>query len=322
MLPPLSAAPRAFLPAFKRVFSCSLETLGLSERRCVACSTPFRLHKGQLPLCPDCIRAMQPRQTGYCPLCGEIAEEPDSPPALCAACLKEAPPWQNMRFFGEYGGLLRELLHRAKYGGDAATLALLGAMLAQIAWDMQQADALVPLPLSASRLKQRGFNQCVEMGRAMLTALPMYKTVYAPIYASVRADNNLLCNNPPVLRLDLLTKYRATPSQTTLPRAQRLENLRGVFKASRQAQGLRILLLDDTSTTGATLREATRTLLRAGAASVQVIFVAHANAFAPQNPHADTFSRAFLNQGGLNNLRNTSPQDFRPTLSALWEKHV
>lgn len=323
MPPVFSAFSRSFshaAQAVKRAFphlSDVFNTFGFSERRCVACFTPFCFHKGQLPLCPDCLLALQPRQTGYCPLCGEIAEETNAPPALCAGCLKAAPPWHGMRFVGEYRGLLRDLLHRAKYSGDAATLALLGKILAQIACDMPKADVLVPMPLSTSRLRQRGFNQCVEIAKAMVAALPAY-THWSRDNASENTSENTLCKNLPALRVDLLTKHRATPSQTTLTRARRLENLRGVFTAAPQVQGLRILLLDDTSTTGASLREATRTLLRAGALSVQVIFVAHANAFAQHNRLSHTPYSHFLKQ----NVHPDSLHNSWHTHFALWEKHV
>ncbi len=199
-----------------------------------------------------------------------------------------------MRFVGEYNGLLRTLLHRAKYAGDAATLALLGHMLAQVAWDMPAVDALVPLPLHFSRLQQRGFNQCVEIAKSMVKILPAYATQNTK---NGDAHGLVICEKVPPICLDFLIKKRPTPSQTTLSRKERLANLQNVFEASPKVQGKHLLLLDDTSTTGASLREAARTLLAAGAASVDALFVAHANAFAPSGIPAQPARPARLVQG-------------------------
>lgn len=112
-----------------------------------------------------------------------------------------------------------------------------------------QADALVPVPLSAQRLRQRGFNQAAQLARLLA---------------------------PQKCLLTALQRPQETPSQRGLTRAARLRNLRRAFTVPAPAlvQGRHILLVDDVLTTGATLRGASQALLHAGAATVSVLAVA------------------------------------------------
>jgi ComF family protein len=115
-------------------------------------------------------------------------------------------------------------------------------------------DLIVPVPLSPARLAERGYNQAWELARrlARSTGVPA--------------------------RADVLQRVLDTPHQADLNRAQRLLNPRGAFTVPTRRRaavaGLRIALVDDVLTTGATAREAAQALLRAGAAAVDVWVVA------------------------------------------------
>lgn len=238
-------------------------TLHLFERRCPICHNVFAdgLTSGSTddvsgPMraaCPACRSAMPRRLAGYCPRCGELMADARSPNTPCGKCLKEPPLWTNFRFHGVFEGALREALHRAKFSADSACLALLASILADICRDLPEVDAIVPMPLHPDRLRVRGFNQCREIAR--LTAR---------------------CRNIPI-RDSLLRKTRNTPPQTSLSRKDRLANLDNVFAASPQAKGLRLLLVDDTATTGTSLRKGTEALIRAGAARVDAAVIARAS---------------------------------------------
>jgi ComF family protein len=114
-------------------------------------------------------------------------------------------------------------------------------------------DWVLPVPLHARRLRQRGFNPSTLLARAAAHATGSF-----------------------VPRLSLLVRQRDTPSQTRLDRGERRRNVAGAFAARRceQLQGRQILLVDDIATTGATLREAARELLRAGASGVDAVCAA------------------------------------------------
>jgi len=154
----------------------------------------------------------------------------------------------TLRAIGAYDGSLRAIVHALKYGkrrSVAGRLAL--RMRAQGADALSGADVVVPVPLHRSRRRTRGFNQAEELGRHL----------------------GLPCRT-------VLRRVRATPSQTALPVAQRHRNVRGAFALARRGdvRGLRVVLVDDVCTTGATLEACARVLREAGAADVTAITAA------------------------------------------------
>lgn len=142
---------------------------------------------------------------------------------------------------GPYRGALRELLLRAKFHGDAASLHGLGTLLAPLALSLPPAHALVPMPLHPARLRERGFNQCQELCRPVAAALGI------------------------PLAPDLLLREVNTAHQRGLSAAARRQNLRGAFVAAPECAGMRLVLVDDVYTTGTTLRQAAQTLVSANA---------------------------------------------------------
>ncbi len=242
-----------------------LHATSLDERRCILCHIPFSpLSRGELPpsssdettakipLCPACRALLRPRKKGYCPLCGELHAHPDSPVELCQACRDTPPPWEHFRFYGVYGGALKSLLLRGKFGADPAVLHLLGRFLAHSCKDLPRPDAIVPVPLHSTRLRERGFNQCQELAR------PLAEALGAPLLPR------------------LLLRQHPTRHQVGLNRDERAANLKGAFLSLPEVRGKRILLVDDTCTTGTTLRRAARALLdqHGGAAAVDVAVIA------------------------------------------------
>ncbi|MBR5947900.1 MAG: ComF family protein [Clostridia bacterium] len=113
--------------------------------------------------------------------------------------------------------------------------------------DEWNADCIVPVPLSANRMKERGYNQ------SMLLAEEVSKKSGIPI------------------RAELLTRVRETEKQSLMTHEQRLKNLKRAFSASKECEGLRIILIDDIKTTGATLRECAQELKKRGAAVVYAL---------------------------------------------------
>ena len=223
----------------------------LCEQRCVACGTPVRQPQDKEPaLCPRCEPRLERRTGGFCPRCGDIMGWADQVPALCGHCLAHTPPWGQFFFHGVYEGQLRDLLLRLKNGHELALAHCLGAMLARHPGIPGGYDALVPAPMHPQRLRARGFNQALEIARPLAAALGV---PLAPHFL----------HRPVVAR-----------PQTGLSHKERRANLEGVFTASPDVQGVRVLLLDDVATTCATLEKASNTLLAAGAAAVDVVVVA------------------------------------------------
>lgn len=147
---------------------------------------------------------------------------------------------------------LRQVVHRFKYGRQASLGQPLGRLVAQVCrpWYRSSAlDLIIPVPLHPQRLRWRGFNQAVLLGREVGKAwgLPLDPFV--------------------------LTRKTDTAPQTGLSLKQRRPNVRGAFSIAprRAVKGMRLLLVDDIYTSGATVNECARVLLRSGARQVQVL---------------------------------------------------
>jgi ComF family protein len=175
------------------------------------------------------------------PCCRQCAH-PIATPGLCGRCLAEPPHFDRVVAATRYRFPVDGLIQACKYGGRLATVRALAAMLAHA--PPGRADVIVPMPLSRQRLRERGFNQALELARAAAPA------------AGIRVEAGLCL------------KSRETPAQTRLPWKERRRNIRGAFVASAELAGLHVIVVDDVLTTGATLGELARVLKRAGAASV------------------------------------------------------
>lgn len=153
--------------------------------------------------------------------------------------------------FGIYAGALKAAIHQLKYFSARRLARPLGALLGGL--DLPAADIAVPVPLSPRGLRQRGFNQTHLIGRAACATLGV------PVVPG------------------LLVKMKDTLPQARLTSKERIKNVRGAFGLRSKLDGQRVLLIDDVVTTGATVRECARTLLKAGAAEVAVACVARAS---------------------------------------------
>ncbi len=215
----------------------------------------------RLPVCENCIECIQPLPQTVCRACGDLLPEGFSAgQGLCPECAFEAPGFERAVAYGPYTGGLRELIHLLKYEQIRPAANVLGRMLSDAvsALELSGEVTVVPVPLHASKLRTRGFNQSELIARA---ALPLLQRQGGADYA---------------LEAVAMKRRRETPSQVGMTRQQRAENLRGAFAVSLPAsvRDKQVLLVDDVLTTGATVNECTRVLKRAGAKRVWVATVA------------------------------------------------
>jgi ComF family protein len=237
----------------------------LFPSHCRLCQTPLT-RMSRVPVCEGCIGAMAPIEGPRCAACGErlmsphLRSERDESP-LCLMCLQNEPVFARASAYGSYDGGLREMIHLLKYERVRPAANVLGRMLAEVVSDLAEAfgaegPVVMPVPLHATKLRRRGFNQSELIARAMLKLKP--------------AALNFKLNTTALVR------HRATESQTGLTPPQRRENMRGAFQVGRsdQIRGRDILLIDDVFTTGTTVSECARVLRRAGACRVFVATVA------------------------------------------------
>jgi ComF family protein len=166
--------------------------------------------------------------------------------------MKRPPLFSKASSFGIYEGILAEAINRFKFQGIKRLAGPLGALLPDL--DASGIDAVVPVPLSVTGLRNRGFNQSLLLAKAF-------------------SDRKKI-----PLVMDGLLKCRETGPQIGLSAKERAKNLRGAFSSPGRFDGMRVLLVDDVMTTGSTANECAKQLLNAGADDVSVLTLARASA--------------------------------------------
>ena len=199
-------------------------------------------------LCDVCIA----RYAAASPRCRRCAIGVPAGVAVCGACLTDPPPFERALAALDYGHPWGELVRRFKFDAALDLAGVLAQRLLEAVQrsDVQRSDWLLPVPLAAERLRERGYNQAWELARRVARGLPCASDA------------------------GLLLRMKDTPHQLALPPDKRASNVRGVFalepRRRHEVQGQSVAVLDDVMTTGATAAEIARTLLAAGARSVQV----------------------------------------------------
>ena len=232
--------------ALVKLWQCAL------PQSCAFCAAPC----GNRLVCVACQSGL-PRIAGGCPVCAL----PTPGGSTCGACVTRPPPFAAAFAAFAYEFPLDRLLHAFKYGGHLSHAEYfaeaLSAAVALRPAGMPWPDALVALPLAPSRQRARGFDQAAEIARrvARRTGVPMTTG---------------------------LRRTRDTPAQAALPWKDRARNVRGAFAADSSLAGMRIAIVDDVMTTGATLGSAAGAVLHAGAAAVEAWAVARTLPPAPR----------------------------------------
>lgn len=174
----------------------------------------------------------------------------------CGACVAEPPPLDAVLAAVTYDFPWAGLIVQFKFHQSTGWAPGFAALMRSMPWvepALDRADWVLPMPLSPTRLQQRGFNQALELARALGTSK---------------------------LQSDVLLRIKEAPPQSTLPRKERLTNVRGAYALAPEfapaAKGKRIVLVDDVMTTGASLHAAAQVLRRAGAAHITAIVLARA----------------------------------------------
>lgn len=220
--------------------------------RCAVCGDelpPAAARADVAPACTACVAAL----TGAgerCAACGAPAAA-----GGCSVCRGRGRRWREIVVLGAYADELRSAVLRAKRPAGAAVAATLATLLVRrhgrvmADWRL---DAIVPVPMHWLRRAGRGASAADEIARGVARGL------------------GLPCRR-------LLRRGRATVMQNTLPVGDRRDNVRGAFRARGRLAGLRILLVDDVTTTGSTLEACAEAAVSAGAAAVYAAAVARAD---------------------------------------------
>ena len=234
----------------RRLFDTLLELFYPSN--CVGCGHPQ--DRGSL-LCDRCKETSPRIRAPFCRRCSRPFEGVIVGEFSCPNCEDRTPAFDCAVSNYQAKGVLRELIHRFKYGRQFYLRRVLAEFLVEAMQDARiqkdPADGLVPVPLHPTRLRERGFNQ-----------------------ADALAETLSKRTRVPILRC--IERRRYTNTQTRFDRIERMQNLRNAFalRESIDVRGKHLVLLDDVVTTGSTLHECALVLRAAGAESVRAITVA------------------------------------------------
>lgn len=225
----------------------------LLPRLCCGCGERI-LNKAWL-VCEPCLDSIAPLLLPVCRTCG-CPDARIKTENKCANCPPGTTYFVRARGVAVFSGIAHTLIHRLKYQRRVEYAPLLSLQMARHYCDETDdfAEIIVPVPLHATRLRDRGFNQSTLIARhfGKIQKLPVSEIA--------------------------LQRTRSTPSQTSMKKLQRRKNVAGAFacKNPEPIIGKRVLLIDDVYTTGSTLNECARILKEAGAESVECLSYARA----------------------------------------------
>lgn len=221
--------------------------------RCPLCSRPIQSPEPHF-LCPSCLSEATFIGPPYCIQCGiRFASEAEEN-HLCGRCLKATPTYGMARAICTFSGSIKTAIHAFKYQNKTyLAKTLIGLMdRGPLPFNISRYDTLVPVPLHRNRLRERGYNQSLLLARQLghRHGVPVDQGVLKKIHDSL--------------------------PQIELTGAKREENVKGVFSLGGDPAGRKILLVDDVLTTGATVNECARVLLKGGAKKIDIFTVARA----------------------------------------------
>ena len=189
----------------------------------------------------------------FCRSCGGEVFGVDGQNPLCGECLRNPPPYSIARSVVRYESQVQQLVHKLKYGRELSVIPGISELIRN--YNMEEfadIDCVVVVPLHLKRLRQRGLNQAAILARLFF------------------ADRLTL------IKSDWLIRTRNTVPQTELGRTARRRNLRGAFQVRgiSDFQGAEVCLVDDVFTTGTTVKECSKVIMKSGAGEVKVLTLA------------------------------------------------
>ncbi|MHB1100906.1 MAG: double zinc ribbon domain-containing protein [Burkholderiales bacterium] len=229
-------------PALTFLNNCSKFGQNLFGTDCLLCGA----RSGSENICPACLAHLPYLQRNRCRICAN----PTTAGPICGTCIAKPPHFSRTLAVFSYDFPVDALIQSLKYRENLALSSTFAQMLMQASSSYPRPDFIVPVPLHPSRLRERGFNQAMEIARNI----------------SGKAG----------IALKECSKIRDTPSQTSLPWAARKRNVRGAFSCESDLKSGHVAIIDDVMTTGSTLDELAKTLLRQGAREVSAWVVARA----------------------------------------------
>lgn len=225
-------------------FSSLVNTL--FKQKCLLCDAQSDALRGNIhAVCRACLNDLPWHPKTSCPQCGLTSSD-----QLCGSCISSPPDFDATHSVFLYDFPIDSMMQRYKYGNMLSLYAFFGQMLSEKV-DIGAVDLIIPMPMHPARIKERGFNQALEIAKVFGKEKLDYKSAI---------------------------RQKLTPPQASLPLKERVKNIKGVFSVYggklNQIQGKRIAIVDDVMTTGASLNELAKTLKKAGASHVECWVIA------------------------------------------------
>ncbi|MGA2525299.1 MAG: ComF family protein [Smithellaceae bacterium] len=222
--------------------------------QCISCAAILQPITEKV-FCSACREKIKFLTGSLCPICGMMFFDSPSASHLCGNCLENKPYFSCARAVASYETIILNAIHQFKYGRDLSIGALLASLMADFSFpDLEFRDysLIIPVPLHIKKLRKRGFNQSI------ILADSIGKKWQIPVNFS------------------LLKRCKFTLTQTGLDKKERERNIKGAFEVrdNEKIAGRNIILIDDVYTTGATLNECAKKLIKAGAQKVAVLTLA------------------------------------------------
>ncbi|MEP2706219.1 MAG: ComF family protein [Roseibium sp.] len=227
----------------------------LLPQRCMCCDQGIGSGGG---LCGACWKKMPFLERPWCSRLGTPFTHDVGDAAFCPSAIASPPVFNRLRSVAFYNGPARDLVLGLKFSRRRELAVLMGNWMARSGAELLSPDSLImPVPLHWLRLWQRRFNQAADLGSA--------------ISRISRCDYDPLC----------LQRSKRTRQQVGLSAKERQKNVRSAFRIKQErlkdVAGRQVILVDDVYTTGSTISACTKTLLAAGAGSVDVLTFAYAS---------------------------------------------
>lgn len=222
---------------------------------CILCSFPT---KGMYNICYDCQQDL-PILPQCCPQCAKFLRlsleltiaDSSTHGLVCGSCLHSSPPFNHTYALFPYKPPIIQLIIQLKFYGKLNYAKAFGELFIQKIADTwyqnkRLPDVIIPIPLHPNRLRERGFNQVVEMAKPISNALGI------------------------PLDFTGIIRIKETQAQSGLPKAQRISNIANAFLVKKDYSGLQVAVMDDVITTGQTITEFCRLIKAKGAKSIHV----------------------------------------------------
>ena len=227
----------------------------LFPQRCIICHAGAIVSAGNRSsaICPACIKQLPFNRTA-CARCALPLAEDSGSTELCGRCLKQAPAFDYAVSAFRYEGVVVPLVQQLKFSDKISFAPTLGHQMAEVylSSSMDLPDCLLPVPLHQRRLRERGYNQSIELARplARLTGLPLSR--------------------------DRVIRHRNTAPQVGNRVDARRRNIRHAFGLTAPLEASHVLIIDDVVTTGSTVNELAKLLKACGVRKVGVLSLARA----------------------------------------------